>query len=764
MQVVKRSGALEDVQFDKVLFRVRAVAKDLAVDSAVIAQKVVSGLYDKITSSEIDTLLAETAAMLTTEHPDYSRLASRIAVSNLHKNTKNFYQSMKDLSKAGVIGNDFIKILKHHGKDIEKHIKYERDFDFTYFGFKTLERSYLLKANSKIVERPQHLWMRVALALGGDSIEDVLELYDLISTGKYTHATPTLFNAGTIRPQLASCYLLAIRSDDSLEGIYSSLWETAQISKYAGGIGIHVHNIRARGSRIAGTNGHSEGLVPMLRLWNETARYVNQGGKRKGSVAVYLETWHADIEDFIKLKYNTGEDKIRCRDLFLALWVSDLFMERVKNDGVWSLMCPHECPGLNKVYGKEFEELYCKYEAESRYKKQVLARDLFSQIVQAQIETGVPYMLNKDSINKKSNQKNIGIIESSNLCTEIVEVSNDDETAVCTLASQCLPKHVVNGTFDFEGLKKVVKTTVKFLNRVIDKNFYPNKKTSNSNNKHRPIGIGVQGLADVFFMLDMPFESPEARKLNRDIFEALYFAALEASCEIAEKDGAYSTFKGSPASEGILQFDMWDVEPSAEYDWAGLKEKIKKHGLRNSLLVAPMPTASTAQIFDNIEAFEAQTSNIYKRETLSGEYIVVNKHLVKKLMELGLWNSSMRDKIISGGGSVQVIPEIPIEVREIYKTVWEISQKTVIDMAADRGAFIDQSQSMNLFLANPTVAQVASMHAYSHSKGLKTMMYYLRSKPSMQAQKVTTKQIEMTPVEEVACSLDNPEDCVACSA
>ena len=502
----------------------------------------------------------------------------------------------------------------------------------------------------------------------------------------------------------------------------------------------------------------------MLRLCNETARYVNQGGKRKGSVAVYLETWHADIEDFIKLKYNTGEDKIRCRDLFLALWVSDLFMERVKNDGVWSLMCPHECPGLNKVYGKEFEELYCKYEAESRYKKQVLARDLFSQIVQAQIETGVPYMLNKDSINKKSNQKNIGIIESSNLCTEIVEVSNDDETAVCTLASQCLPKHVVNGTFDFEGLKKVVKTTVKFLNRVIDKNFYPNKKTSNSNNKHRPIGIGVQGLADVFFMLDMPFESPEARKLNRDIFEALYFAALEASCEIAEKDGAYSTFKGSPASEGILQFDMWDVEPSAEYDWAGLKEKIKKHGLRNSLLVAPMPTASTAQIFDNIEAFEAQTSNIYKRETLSGEYIVVNKHLVKKLMELGLWNSSMRDKIISGGGSVQVIPEIPIEVREIYKTVWEISQKTVIDMAADRGAFIDQSQSMNLFLANPTVAQVASMHAYSHSKGLKTMMYYLRSKPSMQAQKVTTKQIEMTPVEEVACSLDNPEDCVACSA
>lgn len=759
MQVIKRNGAFEDVQFDKILYRVKAVAKDLSVDPVVVSQKVVSGLFDKIKSSEIDTLLAETAAVMATEHPDYSKLASRIAISNLHKQTKGFYQTMKDLYKAGNISSEFIKTLRSYGKDIDKYVKYEKDYDFTYFAFKTLERGYLLKINGQVVERPQHLFMRVALTLG-DNLEEVLDLYELMSQGMYTHATPTLFNAGTPHPQLSSCYLLGM--NDSLDSIYTALGECAQISKFAGGIGIHVSNIRARGSYIRGTAGVSSGIVPMLKVFNATATYVDQCGKRKGSIAVYLEPWHADVEDFVVLKKNTGKDEMRCRDLFLALWTPNLFMERVKSDGVWSLMCPYECPGLTDTYGTEFEKLYCRYEEEGKFKKQIRARDLMTLIAECQIETGVPYIMFKDFANEKSNQKNLGVIKSSNLCSEIVEYSDANNHAVCNLGSICLPKYVKDNSFNFELLKEVSKKATKYLNKVIDKTFYPSKKTQATNLAHRPIGLGVQGLADVFFMLDLPFDSEEAAALNRDIFETIYYGAVEASCELAESMGSYSSYEGSPASRGQLQFDLWGVKPT-KYDWDKLKSKIKKHGLRNSLLIAPMPTASTAQIFDNIEAFEAQTSNLYKREVLSGEFLIVNKHLIKKLEELSLWNSEMRDKIISGNGSVQHIEEIPEHIRSVYRTVWELSQRTIIDLAADRGPYICQSQSMNLFLDNPNVAKIASMIMYSYTKKLKTGSYYIRSKPALNAQKVTTK-IDMTPQEQLSCSLENPENCVACSA
>jgi ribonucleoside-diphosphate reductase alpha subunit len=760
MLVIKRNNQAEQVQFDKILFRLKAVSEDLRVDSVIVAQKVVSGLYDGIKTQDIDTLIAETAAVLTTEHPDYSKLASRVAVSNLHKQTKNFYQTMKDLYKAGILSSDFIKLVKLHGKKLEKQVDYTRDFNLTYFAFKTLEKSYLLKIDNIVVERVQHLFMRTALQVAGTDFDHVLATYDLISKGYYTHATPTLFNSGTTRPQLASCFLMSCQ--DSIDGIYDALKEAAQISKFAGGIGIHMHNIRSKGSKIKGTNGISSGIVPMLKVWNETARYVDQAGKRKGSIAIYLEPWHADIEDVLQLKKPTGKDELRARDLFYALWVPDLFMKRVEADGVWSLMCPNECPGLSDTYGDEFEALYNDYEAEGKYRKQVRARDLMVSIIEAQIETGGPYFLFKDSINRKSNQKNIGMIKSSNLCTEIVEVSNENEIAVCNLASICLSKYVKDGAFDYEELHRVTKIATYNLNHVIDLTFYPLKKTAKSNLTHRPIGLGVQGLADVFFLLDLPFESQEALDINKKIFETIYHAALEASCELAERDGPYTTFKGSPTSEGILHFDYYDLKPDM-YDWDALKAKIKEKGLRNSLLVAPMPTASTAQIFDNKEAFEAQGANISKREVLAGEFIVVNKYLIRKLEDLHLWNKEMRDKIINGNGSIQHIKEIPENIREIYKTVWEISQKTVIDMAADRGMFVDQSQSMNLHLADPNVAQVNSALFHGWKRGLKTGLYYLRSKAAMTAQKVTT-QTQYEKEEDLACSLDNPEDCVACSA
>jgi len=1006
--VIKRNGQSEAVQFDKILFRVRAVAESvdtvLRVDSTLVAQKVVSGLFDGIQTTEIDTLIAETAAVMTTEHPDYSRLASRVAISNLHKATKSFYQTMKDLFKAGVLSGDFTKLVKLHGKALEKHIDYNRDFDLDFFGFKTLEKSYLLKLNGKVVERPQHLFMRVALQVSGDSFDEMVETYEVISKGMYTHATPTLFNSGALRPQLASCfvggtpvftanrgvvpieavqigdevathrnrfkpvtqlhvndladrqlfsikcyrtpkmevtgnhkfwsltkeqekwgesptwnalehlrvgdfiampscelpdlnltfvipgtppgsfvklsraefailvrsidgcvikagevhiqltntklctqlfhigrslgiplslsfhgaiarliipnhsdskrlkcingqfflrldaktksnkrpekvYTLGVEDDhsymvngllaencflmemtDSIDGIYDALKEVAQISKYAGGIGIHIHGIRANKSLIKGTNGRSTGLTPTLKPLDATARFVNQGGKRKGSVAIYLEVWHADIYEFLDLRKNTGMDNQRCRDLFLALWVCDLFMQLVEDDGVWHLMSPDECPGLPDVYGEEFETLYNSYVQEGKFRKKVKARALMTKIVETMIECGVPYFLFKDSVNRKSNQKNIGIIKSSNLCTEIMEVSTPNEIAVCNLCSFALPKYLKDGQFDHALLHAAVMLGTKNLNNVIDRTFYPLKKTLKSNSSHRPIGIGVQGLADVFFLLDIAFDSPEARELNARIFETIYHAALLASCELAEVLGAYSTFAGSPASEGILQFDFWGVTPT-QYDWDGLKERIKKSGLRNSLLVAPMPTASTANILGNTECFEAQTSNIYKRSVLAGEYVVINKYLVKKLEALGLWNKDMRDAVISGDGSIQHIPEIPDDVKNVYKTVWEISQKVVIDLAADRGAFIDQSQSMNLFLSSPTVAQLNSALFYGWKRGLKTGMYYLRTNAAMQAQKVTTKimpkAINYPPLnneEQLSCSLDNPEDCIACGS
>jgi ribonucleoside-diphosphate reductase alpha chain len=769
MYVVKRNGKKEEVRFDKILQRVKAFTSDLIVEPVSVSQKVVAGLHEGITTKAIDNLLAETASVLASEHPDYAKLAARIAVSSLHKETTTFYQTMKMLYKEGYISDDFIQVVKQNGTVIESAIKYDRDFDFDYFGYKTLEKSYLLKINGKIVERPQHLFMRVAIGVCGSDLDKVFELYDLMSQGYYTHATPTLFNAGTKRPQMSSCFLISME-DDSIDGIYNTLKECALISKHAGGIGLHVHNVRAQGSHIKGTNGTSNGIIPMLKVFNETARYVDQGGgKRKGSIAIYIEPWHADIEAFLDLKKNTGKEEFRARDLFLALWVPDLFMKRVEADQDWSLMCPNECPDLSDSVGDAFEKLYTKYEKEGKVRKTIKAREIMMRIMESLSETGVPYILFKDAANLKSNQQNIGVIKSSNLCTEILEVSTPEETAVCNLASICLPKFIVEKKgkkyFDFDKLIEVVKVSTRNLNFVIDKNFYPTEKTKRSNMRHRPIGIGVQGLADVFYALGYAYDSQEAKELNKEIFEAMYFGACTSSMELAKEHGAYETFQGSPASQGKLQFDLWGVNPSEKYDWNSLKEEIKQHGMRNSLLIAPMPTASTSQIFGNTEAFEPVTSNIYKRQTLAGEFIVVNKYLVRDLQKLNLWNGVIRDKIISENGSVQNIPEIPANVKEVYKTVWEMSQKVIIDLAADRGPFICQSQSMNLYFAKPNFGAMNSALFYGWKKGLKTGSYYTRSRPAVDAVKVTTKiEEKVQQAEALVCSLENPEACEACGS
>ena len=752
MKVQKRNGEFEAVSFDKVLKRLRLVSKDLSVNPDALAQQVLSRIVNKIHTSELDELAAASAASLCTTHPDWGTLASRIAVSNHQKNTPAEFSKVieilsKQVHKSGsplsYVSDELVSIVKAHGAEIDAYIKHERDYVFDYFGFKTLEKSYLLKDTSmKIVERPQHMWMRVALGIWGsnDSLKKAFETYDLLSLKFMTHATPTLFNAGTPRPQLSSCYLLSMAAD-SISGIYKTLADCAAISKYAGGIGLHLHNIRARGSLIRGTNGTSNGIIPMLRVFNNTARYVDQGGgKRNGSFAMYLEPWHADVEDFLRMKLNTGAEEERARDLFYALWIPDLFMERVEADASWSLFCPDEAPGLADVWGDEFKALYTKYEAEGRAKKVVSARKLWFQTLDSQMETGTPYLLYKDPANAKSNQKNLGTIKSSNLCTEIIEFSSPDETAVCNLASIALPAFISSKTFDFEALRQVVRNSVRNLNRVIDINFYPTPETKKSNMRHRPIGVGVQGLADVFAALRINWESEEAVTLNQLIFEHLYYAAVDESANIAVEEGAYETFEGSPVSKGLLQPDMWSVTPISEtngtLDWAALRAKASK-GIRNSLLVAPMPTASTSQILGYNECFEPFTSNLYTRRTLAGEYIVVNKHLMHELIGLGLWNDALKQQIVLNNGSVQNVKEIPEEVRARYKTAWEIPQKVLIDMAASRGAFICQSQSLNLFMADPTYSKLTSMHFYAWKKGLKTGCYYLRTKAPVSAQKFT---------------------------
>ena len=707
--------------------------------------KVINGLYPGVTTVELDNLAAEMAATMTTKHPDYALLAARIAVSNLHKETKKrFSDVVTDLfsmtcpktgKKIPMISEKHYKIIQDNKDRLDSAIVYDRDFEYQYFGFKTLERSYLLKINGKVVERPQQMLMRVSVGIHGEDIEAAVETYDLLSKKLFTHASPTLFNAATPRPQLSSCFLLTMASD-SIEGIYDTLKQCALISKSAGGIGLNIHNIRASGTYIAGTNGNSNGLMPMLRVFNNTARYVDQGGnKRPGAFAIYLEPWHADVFDFLDLKKNHGKEEQRARDLFYALWIPDLFMKRVEEDGQWSLMCPHECPGLHEVWGDQFEELYTKYEKEGRAKKTIKAQKLWYAIIESQIETGTPYMLYKDSCNRKSNQQNLGTIKCSNLCTEIVEYSAPDEVAVCNLASIAVNAFVdkEKRTYDFEQLKRVAKVATKNLNKIIEVNFYPVEEARNSNMRHRPIGIGIQGLADAYILMRLPFESEEACLLNKQIFETIYYGALEASCELAQVDGPYSTYQGSPVSQGKLQYDMWGVTPTDLHDWSALKAKIAKHGIRNSLLLAPMPTASTAQILGNNESVEAYTSNIYSRRVLSGEFQVVNQHLLRDLTELDIWSEELKNEIISNNGSVQNISLIPKDIKALYKTVWEISQKTVLKQAADRGAFIDQSQSLNVHIADPNFGKMSSMHFYGWKLGLKTGMYYLRTKPAAQA-------------------------------
>jgi len=753
MQVIKRNGERESVSFDKVLQRIRAAAKGLTVRPDILAQQVLARIVDGIKTSELDELAAQMAASLCTTHLDWGTLAAQIVVSNHHKNTTaSFTDVMRALSKQTMpktgevisyVNDELLTTVDAHGAEIDAYIKYERDYQFDYFGFKTLERAYLLKDSSmRVLERPQHMWMRVALALWGNDLPRAFETYDLLSQKVLTHATPTLFNAGTPRQQLSSCFLLAMK-DDSIDGIYNTLKDCAAISKFAGGIGLHVHNVRARGSLIRGTNGTSNGLVPMLQNFNATARYVDQGGgKRNGSFAIYLEPWHADVEDFLKLKLNSGNVEDRARDLFYGMWIPDMFMHRVEEDGLWSLFCPAEAPGLADVHSAAFDTLYLDYEARGLYRKQVSARKLWFQILDTQIETGTPYLLFKDAANAKSNQQNLGTIKSSNLCTEIIEFSAPDETAVCNLASLALPAFVIKNPavgyiYDFDGLRATVKVAVRNLNRVIDINYYPTPETKNSNMRHRPIGLGVQGLADVFAMLGFAWESPEAAELNQLIFEHIYYAAVEESADIALVEGAYETFAGSPASQGRLQPDLWGVTPlTQKLDWAGLRAKAAT-GLRNSLLVAPMPTASTSQILGYNECFEPFTSNIYTRRVLAGEFIVINKHLMKELMGLGLWSDAMKQAIVARNGSVQGIPGIPEAVQARYKTSWELPQKVLIDMAAARGAFICQSQSLNLSMADPTYGKLTSMHFYSWKKGLKTGSYYLRTKAPVAAQKFT---------------------------
>jgi ribonucleoside-diphosphate reductase alpha subunit len=749
--------------------------------------KVIEGVYDSVTTSELDNLAAEIAATNTTTHPDYAQLASRIAVSNLHKNTKkSFSQTMTDLyeykdpktgANASLVAEDVYKTIMDNSERLDSTIIYDRDFNYDYFGFKTLERSYLLRTLGQVTERPQHMLMRVSIGIHGDDLESAIETYNMMSQGWFTHATPTLFNAGTPKPQMSSCFLLTMK-EDSIDGIYDTLTQCAKISQSAGGIGLSIHDIRAKGSYIKGTNGTSNGIVPMLKVFNDTARYVDQGGgKRKGSFAIYIEPWHADIMDFLDLKKNHGKEEQRARDLFYALWVCDLFMQRVEDGGNWTLMCPNECPGLSDVYGKEFEALYTKYEAEGKGRETIKAQELWFKILESQIETGTPYMLYKDAANEKSNQKNLGTIKSSNLCTEIMEYTAPDEVAVCNLASIAVPKFVIDGEFDHKELYKVTYRVTKNLNKVIDRNYYPVKEAENSNMRHRPVGIGIQGLADAFIKMRFPFDSPEARLMNKEIFETIYFAACTASKDLAIEEGAYESFKGSPASKGKLQPDLWGVTPSDRWDWKALKAEIVKKGMRNSLLVAPMPTASTAQILGNNECFEPYTSNIYTRRVLSGEYIIVNKHLLRDLNALGLWSDKMKNKLIAANGSVQGIKEVPENLKALYKTAWEISQKVIIDMAADRGAFIDQSQSLNIFMENANFKKMSSMHFYGWKSGLKTGMYYLRTKAATDAIKFTVdkKYKEVTPVakteeerlvaeEAMACSIENGDDCDMCGS
>ena len=793
MLVVKRDGRRESVKFDKITARIDKMCYGLNtnyIEPIDIAKKVITGIYDGVTTIELDNLAAETAASMTTAHPDFAKLAARIATSNLHKVTsKSFSNTMKRLytyidpktgENAALISKEIYGIVKSNAALLDSTIIYDRDFNYDYFGFKTLERSYLMKLDGKIVERPQHMLMRVAIGIHKEDVEAAIKTYNLMSEKWFTHATPTLFNAGTPKPQLSSCFLLTMK-DDSIDGIYDTLKQTAKISQSAGGIGLSIHNIRATGSYIKGTNGVSNGIVPMLRNFDMTARYVDQGGgKRKGSFAIYLEPWHADIFDFLDLKKNHGKEELRARDLFYALWTPDLFMKRVKENGDWTLMCPHECPGLSDVYGDEFDRLYEKYESEGKGRRTIKAQDLWFEVLESQIETGTPYMLYKDAANKKSNQKNLGTIKSSNLCTEIMEYTSPDEVAVCNLASVALPKFVDSetGTFDHQKLYDIAYVMTKNLNKVIDVNYYPVPEARNSNMKHRPIGIGIQGLADAFIMLKMPFDSPEARILNKEIFETLYFASMTASMDLAKVEGPYETFKGSPVSKGIFQFDMWNVTPSERWDWTKLKQEVKKNGVRNSLLLAPMPTASTSQILGNNECFEPYTSNIYTRRVLSGEFIVVNKHLMKDLIALNLWDDSMKNRIMQANGSVQNIPEIPDNTKALYKTVWEISQKAIIDMSADRGAFICQSQSLNIHLQEPNFGKMTSMHFYAWEKGLKTGMYYLRTKAAADAIKFTLgkdsrekpktalelQEAESQNASDMACSLDNPDDCEACGS
>ena len=789
MEVIKRDGAKERVKLDKILNRVKKQSYGLNMDyiePMEIAKKVIHGLYDGISSVELDTLAAETAAALTPTHPDYSILASRICVTSLHKTTpKSFSQVIDQLYnyvdpktglKAPMIADDVYDIIMKNSKDIDSQIITDRDLDYDYFGFKTLEKSYLLKIDGHPAERPQQMLMRVAIGIHKEDLASAYKTYDLMSQGYFTHATPTLFNAGTRRPQLSSCFLVSM-DDDSIQGIYKTLSDVAQISKNAGGIGLHIHNVRGTGAYIRGTNGTSNGIIPMLKVFNETARYVDQGGgRRKGSFAIYLEPWHCDVEDFLNLRKNHGKEEMRARDLFLALWTPDLFMERVKADGEWTLFSPDEAPGLDDVYGDDFVKLYTKYESEGRGRKTIKAQELWYKIIEAQIETGTPYMLYKDAANLKSNQRNLGTIKSSNLCTEIMEYSDAKETAVCNLASIALPKFIIPGKkpkYDFNALKDIAYTATINLNRVIDVNYYPTKETKASNMKHRPIGIGVQGLADTFAILKIPFESEEAKTLDRDIFEAIYYGAMCASVDLAEKEGAYQTFKGSPLSKGLFQFDLWNELPSTRWDWEELRERVKTFGARNSLLLAPMPTASTSQILGNNECFEPFTSNIYIRKTLSGEFPVVNKHLVKDLVKIGLWNEGLRDKIIINNGSVQDIQEIPEDLKTIYKTAWEMSQKIIIDHAATRAPFICQSQSMNLFVQDANFAKLSSAHFYGWDKGLKTGSYYIRTKAATTAIKGlgidTTKSQEVTKTEDenysdLLCSIDNPDDCIACGS
>lgn len=793
MYVIKRNGKQESVKFDKVTARIEKLSYSLSplVDIYEVAKKTIEGIFEGVPTTELDNLAAETAASLTTKHPDYAILASRIAVSNLHKNTlKSFSGTMRRLynytssttgKRMPLLADDVMQIIEANAELLDSTIIYDRDFAFDYFGFKTLEKSYLLRIDGKVAERPQHMYMRVAVGIHKDDIESVINTYNLMSERWFTHATPTLFNAGTPKPQLSSCFLLTMK-DDSIDGIYDTLKQTAKISQSAGGIGLAIHNIRATGSYIGGTNGTSNGLIPMLRVFNDTARYVDQGGgKRKGAFAIYLEPWHADVFEFLDLRKNHGKEELRARDLFYALWVSDLFMKRVEANGNWSLFCPNEAPGLSECFGEKFEALYEQYEKEGRARKTIKAQDLWFAILDAQIETGTPYLLYKDAANRKSNQQNLGTIRSSNLCTEIIEYTSPDEVAVCNLASLALPRFVINGKFDHQRLYDVTYQVTKNLNRIIDNNYYPVEEARNSNLRHRPIGLGIQGLADTFILLRLPFESDLAKILNKNIFETIYFAAMTASMDLAKEQGPYSSFSGSPLSKGIFQFDMWGVTPSERWDWESLRAAVIQHGVRNSLLVAPMPTASTSQILGNNECFEPYTSNIYTRRVLSGEFVIVNKHLLKDLIQLGLWNNTLKNQIIAANGSIQHIPEIPADIKELYKTVWEIKQRNLIDMAADRGAYICQSQSLNLFVDTPTNGKLTSMHFYAWKKGLKTGMYYLRTQAATQAVQFTVEKqgsaamspvipgttvVELGPDDQLlnggTCTME--EGCVTCSS